>query len=139
MGFNIVLTAAVNLVFSAVSHFVVSSRRKPLVVGFLVGALPLLCQLNLTTAVFWSQLSKCLRVPAAGTEPPRRYSCERPAVYLAIGLLEGLLFLIQLGLLLLLSLWQELLVEGAGQLQHSETHVLSSPFLPPGATQGTVL
>ena len=143
MGFNILLTAAVNAVLAAISHLVASAARRPLVVGFLVGASTLLCQLNFTSAVYWSQLSRCLELPG-NVKPPQGYSCERPGVYWAIGLVEGLLFLAQLCGLLLLSLWQEHFVDASRPTRDNSSHHLQrdhgSPLLTATTlTRGTTL
>ena len=132
MGFNVLLTAVVNTVFAALTHFVANAARRPLVVGFLVGASTLLCQLNFTSAVYWSQLSRCLELPAGSKSPPS-YSCERPGVYWAVGLTVGLLFLAQLCVLLLLSLWQDDFVDTSRQtednLMREQSYDRGSPLL----------
>ena len=139
MGFNIVLTAVVNVVFAVLTHFVASAARRPLVVGFLTGASTMLCQLNFTSAVYWSQLSRCLELPA-GITPPQSYTCARPGVYRAIGLAEGLLFLAQLCALLLLHLWQENFLDTRGPREPSLDQGSPSPLLSStGWARGTTL
>ena len=77
MGFNIVLTAILNISFVAGALYVVRNSKTPIAIGFLIGVSAMMTMLNFMTAIYWGQLSKCKSYPLNYTQ----YSCSQPAAY----------------------------------------------------------
>jgi hypothetical protein len=63
--------------------------------------------LNLTTAIYWGQLSKC----TSFNQSLDQYSCTQPDAYGAVCAFAVLIFLTQLAFSVLTYLWRESLID----------------------------
>mmetsp|Transcript_12235 Transcript_12235/g.18524 ORF Transcript_12235/g.18524 Transcript_12235/m.18524 type:complete len:187 (+) Transcript_12235:86-646(+) len=90
-GFNVVLTALLNIAFVCGSYYVVKKTKSPLAVGFLIGVAAMMAVLSLMTAIYWGQLSNCEVV----SEEIDQYSCSQKAAYGAVSAFAAMLFIAQ--------------------------------------------
>lgn len=77
VGFNVVLTGILNLVFAVASYYSLAKLKTPIIVGGVIGAGVMISFLTFMTSIFWGQLSFCETV----TESIKHYSCEHKMAY----------------------------------------------------------
>jgi uncharacterized membrane-anchored protein YitT (DUF2179 family) len=120
-GFNVVLTALLNIVFIIGSYFVIRNHRTQfsvrneflsaphlrVQVGVLVGVSMMMTIISLMTAVFWGQLSNCDPVP----EEIEQYSCSQPTAYGVVSALAAMLFVVQIIFSGALIVWKSEVVD----------------------------
>lgn len=112
MGFNIVLTAILNSAYNASSYILVKkTSRRPLQMGLLIGSSSMMVLLNLMTAVYWGQLSKCHILPHYASLA--QYTCDNPILYTCISVFAALACLSQAVFLILVLIWRDHLIEYA--------------------------
>ena len=76
-------------------------------IGFLLGASTGMFLLNLSTAIYWGQLSKCTTFK----QNFNQYTCSQPDAYGAVCAFAVFLFLDQLVFTILLYLWRGTLID----------------------------
>mmetsp|Transcript_28505 Transcript_28505/g.39252 ORF Transcript_28505/g.39252 Transcript_28505/m.39252 type:complete len:190 (+) Transcript_28505:2-571(+) len=126
-GFNCVLTGFLNAAFTAGAYYVVENSRAPIAVGFLIGSSAIMTVLNLMTAVFWGQLSKCEAVSWYIAQ----YSCNHKTAYGAVCTFAVLLFLVQLIFTAALTFWRGEIINETGlydDISSSSSHPASQPY-----------
>mmetsp|Transcript_22801 Transcript_22801/g.22024 ORF Transcript_22801/g.22024 Transcript_22801/m.22024 type:complete len:195 (+) Transcript_22801:135-719(+) len=105
VGFNIVLTAFLNIAYIAGSYYVITNSKTPIAIGFLIGVTATMSALNFMTAIYWGQLSKCtMGIVAKG------YSCTNPSAYGAVCAFAVFIFLLQSAICIALIVWRDELI-----------------------------
>jgi hypothetical protein len=102
VGFNVVLTAFLNLALIGGSYHVIKTSKTPIAIGFLLGSSAMMAVLNLMTGVFWGQLSGC-KVSHADLAG---YTCTNTTAYGAVSAFAVLLFLAQVAFTAALFMWR---------------------------------
>eukprot|EP01035_Chromulina_nebulosa_P018623 gene18623-24358_t len=123
-GFNAVLTAVLNIAFTGESYYVVKNSKTPIAIGFLIGSVAMMTLLNLMTAIYWGQLSKCEVI----YDDIAQYTCVNRSAYGALCSFATFLFIIQVVLTTLLILWRGELISEVGL--YEEVTVPSSFDIP---------
>lgn len=121
MGFNAVLTALLNISFIAGSYYVVKNSKTPIAIGFLIGSSVMVTLLNLMTAIYWGQLSKCQILTASVAQ----YSCSQPDAYGAVCAFAVMMFLVNMTFTTFIIIWRGELICEAGMyddLPQSSSH-----------------
>ena len=129
-GFNAVLTGLLNICYVAGSFFVLTNSKTPIAIGYLLGVSSGMSLLNLSTAIYWGQLSKCTTFKQNFAQ----YTCLQPDAYTAICIFAVFLFLLQFIFTILAYLWRSILID---DLQTDTYEILQNPSLPnpiPGYT-----
>lgn len=92
-GFNIVLTAFMEIAFLAGCYYALAMRpsRSGMEIGFLIGTSGLMTIIMLMTAIFWGQLANCEVVD----DEINQYTCTRPFAYSGVSFFSSLLFIVQ--------------------------------------------
>ena len=79
-------------------------------IGFLLGATAMMAIINLQTAVYWGQLSRCKPL----YKSQNHYSCSDPAGYGAVAAFASILFTAQVGYTMALARWRGDLIDETG-------------------------
>ncbi|KAJ1397352.1 hypothetical protein B484DRAFT_368781 [Ochromonadaceae sp. CCMP2298] len=117
-GFNVVLTAFLNLALIGGSVHVLKNSKAPIAIGFLLGSSAAMAVLNFMTAIFWGQLSGCI-IMSRG-QSLAGYSCTNPTAYGAVCAFAVLLFLTQTVFTAALFMWRsDFITEPAGHDESS--------------------
>lgn len=82
--------------------------RSPLVMGILMGATLFLAFLDITTAVYWGQLSYCKKLPSEAIE---QYSCQNTMSYSTLSCFASVMCIIKVLFLCALLFWRKDLVD----------------------------
>jgi hypothetical protein len=91
VGFNVVLTGILNLVYAVAAYYSLSKLKTPMIVGGVMGAGVMISFLTFMTSIFWGQLSFCETV----TESISHYSCEHKMAYSVTCFFATVMFLFQ--------------------------------------------
>eukprot|EP00608_Synchroma_pusillum_P005517 CAMPEP_0198429690 /NCGR_PEP_ID=MMETSP1452-20131203/8989_1 /TAXON_ID=1181717 /ORGANISM="Synchroma pusillum, Strain CCMP3072" /LENGTH=194 /DNA_ID=CAMNT_0044150107 /DNA_START=11 /DNA_END=595 /DNA_ORIENTATION=+ len=110
MGFNVVLTAILNVGFCGGTYYVIRKSQTPLGVGFLIGASTGLTILSLMTAVYWGQLGECETTKTNIDQ----YSCDNKSGYRAVSAFASLLFITQFAFTILVVVWKDNVIGDTG-------------------------
>ena len=121
-GFNIVLSAFLNMGFILGAWYVFRNSKTPIAVGFLIGALCPLAFLNMMNGVYWGQLSHC----TVGVVGLSQYTCTNPTAYGAVSVFSVLIFLMQSMLIYVIISWRGALINEEGVYNEEMTSPLSS-------------
>lgn len=78
-------------------------------IGFLIGSTAVMTCLNLNTAIYWGQLSRCESHSGLSG-----YTCSNRTAYGFLSFFSVLLFLVQLGFTALLVMWRGDLINETG-------------------------
>ncbi len=128
IGFDIVLTAILNLFYVGGAYYIIQYSSSPLAVGFLIGVSFMISILNLMTAVYWGELSNCEILK----DTIAQYTCTTPAAYGAVSAFATLLLATQTFLTAAIAIWRSSLLD---QQQPSMSHPLTSPAQAHGQGQ----
>ena len=91
VGFNVVLSGILNLVFAVASYYSLGKLKTPIIIGAVIGAGIMISFLTFMTSVFWGQLSLCEVVLVS----VRHYSCEHKFAYRMTCFFSSVMFLFQ--------------------------------------------
>ena len=91
VGFNVVLTGILNLVFAVASYYSLGKLRTPIIIGVVMGSGIMISFLSFMTSVYWGQLSMCETTTIA----IRHYSCTNKFGYRMICLFSTAMFVLQ--------------------------------------------
>jgi hypothetical protein len=91
VGFNVVLSGILNLVFAVASYYSLGKLKTPIIIGAVIGAGIMISFLTFMTSVFWGQLSLCEVVLVS----VRHYSCENKFAYRMTCFFSSVMFLFQ--------------------------------------------
>ena len=91
VGFNVVLTGILNLVFAVASYYSLGKLRTPIIIGVVMGSGIMISFLSFMTSVYWGQLSMC----ETTTITIRHYSCTNKFGYRMICFFSAVMFLLQ--------------------------------------------
>ena len=109
-GFNVVLTALINIGWVVGAYYVVKNSKTPIAIGFLIGSSSGITFLNLMTAIYWGQLSKCKAISVSIAQ----YTCTHPTAYGAVCAFAVFIFLTQLTFTSSTVLWRGELINESG-------------------------
>ena len=109
-GFNVVLTALINIGWVVGAYYVVKNSKTPIAIGFLIGSSSGITFLNLMTAIFWGQLSKCKAIALSIAQ----YTCTNTTAYGAVCAFAVFIFLTQLTFTSSTILWRGELINETG-------------------------
>lgn len=131
-GFNVVLTALLNIAFVGGSYHLIKKSNSPLAVsknmfivailclcellkttfqvGFLIGVAGMMTVISLMTAIYWGQLSKCETVD----KDISQYSCTQKVGYGAVSAFASLLFVVQGVFFGILIAWRSEIIDDGG-------------------------
>jgi hypothetical protein len=109
-GFNVVLTALLNIAYVGGSYYVIKKSNTPIAVGFLIGVTAMLVTLSLMTAIFWGQLRNCEAVSSSIDQ----YSCTQKVAYGAVSAFAAMLFVVQSVFFGALVSWRGELIDEVG-------------------------
>ena len=112
-GFNIVLTAFLNLGSIFGAWYVIRNSKTPIAVGFIIGVFCTLAFLNMMNCVYWGQLSHC-------TVEEGNDTCTNPTAYAAVSFFSLITFLWQNFLAYMIIKWRGALINEEG-IYHEET------------------
>ena len=91
IGFNIVLSGLLNLVFALASYYSLGKLKTPIIIGGVIGSGIMISFLSFMNGVYWGQLSLCEPVTAS----IRHYSCDQKIAYRATAFFSIVMFLLQ--------------------------------------------
>ena len=99
IGFNVVLSGLLNLVFALASYYSLGKLKTPIIIGGVIGGGIMMSFSSFMTGVYWAQLSLCEAVTAS----IRHYSCDQKVAYRVTSFFSIIMFLLQVKDLILFS------------------------------------
>lgn len=109
-GFNVVLNAFLNVGFVGGSYYALKAKA-PIAIGFLMGVTLMMAMLDLTTAIYWGQLSHCSKISGVAID---QYSCQNRTTYGAVCAFASILFILKTFFLCGVVYWHQCLIDETG-------------------------
>lgn len=137
-GFNVVLTAFINLSYDGFCYYVIKYKKTPQLVGNVIGASVMIILQTLMTTIYWGNLSVCEKTD----ESISGYSCDQKLTYRALCILAAFLFVFQIVFTLLFVRHQGELLKEYSEYSEilsgtGEDDVKNQVYKPQSATAGS--